>query len=143
MAELCCEIIQTIFNEFELNELLPYFKYSIKSLADQEQTSVLQQITSIAFLKEFIYKYWKNYVQEDNSLSKSLIGEINNYMSISHLFIQSLQSYFVPNLYQENFFNNTKQFEFHNNHESGTLYHFIYFSLYMLKKLTGVILLAV
>ena len=66
MAELCCEIIQTFFNRFrfngfELNELLPYFKHSIKLFTNQgELTSVLQQITSIAFLKEFISKYWEN-----------------------------------------------------------------------------------
>jgi hypothetical protein len=105
MAELCCEIIQTIFNEFKLDELSSYFKYSIKSFTDQDlssqQTFVLQQLTSIALLKEFISKYWKNYIQEDNSLSRSLIEEINSCMNINHSFIQFLQSYFVSNLYQD------------------------------------------
>ncbi|CAB5203338.1 unnamed protein product [Rhizophagus irregularis] len=82
MAESCCEIIQSIFNQFELNELLPYFKDSIESSTKQEDL-LLQQITSIAFLKEFINKYWKNYFQKDNFLSKSLIKEINNIMKIS------------------------------------------------------------
>ncbi|PKY22033.1 hypothetical protein RhiirB3_435815 [Rhizophagus irregularis] len=115
MAELCCEIIQSIFNEFKLNELSPYFKYSIKSFTDQDlssqQMSVLQQLTSIAFLKEFISKYWKNYIQKDNYLSKSLIEEINNCMNINHSLIQFLHSYFVPNLYQKKFFNGDKRLQ--------------------------------
>ncbi|PKY36438.1 hypothetical protein RhiirB3_459034 [Rhizophagus irregularis] len=84
MAEFCCEIIQSIFNRFEMNEMLPYFKNSIKSLMKQEYLP-LQQITSIAFLKEFINKYWKNYFQENNSISKSLVNEINDIMKIKQL----------------------------------------------------------
>ncbi|GBC14826.2 hypothetical protein GLOIN_2v432849 [Rhizophagus irregularis DAOM 181602=DAOM 197198] len=107
MAEFCCEIIQKIFSKFKLNELLPYFKNSIDSLMKQENLP-LQQITSIAFLKEFINKYWKNYFQEDNSLSKSLIKEINDIMKISD--VQSINSYFILDLYKKNSFN-IKQFE--------------------------------
>ncbi|UZO24837.1 uncharacterized protein OCT59_017131 [Rhizophagus irregularis] len=110
MAESCCEIIQTIFNKFELNEFLPCFMNSINLLMKQENLP-LQQITSIAFLKEFINKYWKNYFQEDNSLSKSLINEINDVMKISgYLFIQSMQTYFILNLYKQNSFD-IKQFK--------------------------------
>ncbi|PKY48629.1 hypothetical protein RhiirA4_525636 [Rhizophagus irregularis] len=107
MAEFCCEIIQKIFSKFKLNELLPYFKNSIEILMKQENLP-LQQITSIAFLKEFINKYWKNYFQEDNSLSKSLIKEINDIMKISD--VQSINSYFILDLYKKNSFN-IKQFE--------------------------------
>ncbi|PKC59355.1 hypothetical protein RhiirA1_493118 [Rhizophagus irregularis] len=107
MAEFCCEIIQKIFSKFKLNELLPYFKNSINSLMKQENLP-LQQITLIAFLKEFINKYWKNYFQEDNSLSKSLIKEINDIMKISD--VQSINSYFILDLYKKNSFN-IKQFE--------------------------------
>ncbi|GBC14823.1 hypothetical protein GLOIN_2v1781959 [Rhizophagus irregularis DAOM 181602=DAOM 197198] len=110
MAESCCEIIQSIFNQFELNELLPYFKNSIESSTNQEDLP-LQQITSIAFLKEFINKYWKNYFQKDNSLSKSLIKEINNVMKISgNLFMHSIRSYFMLILYQQSSFD-IKQLE--------------------------------
>ncbi|PKC60440.1 hypothetical protein RhiirA1_539838, partial [Rhizophagus irregularis] len=104
MAEFCCEIIQSIFNRFEMNEMLPYFKNSIESLMKQEYLP-LQQITSIAFLKEFINKYWKNYFQENNSISKSLVNEINDIMKISgHLFIQSIKSYFMLDLYKQSSF---------------------------------------
>jgi hypothetical protein len=107
MAEFCCEAIQTIFNKFELNELLPYFKHSIESLMKQEDL-ILQQITSIAFLKEFINKYWKNYFQVDNSLSKSLIKEIKDIMEINgHV---SIQSYFMLDLYNQKSFD-IKQLE--------------------------------
>ncbi|GES72902.1 hypothetical protein GLOIN_2v432849 [Rhizophagus clarus] len=103
MAVICCEIIQPILNEFKLIELSTYFKYSIRLFTDQglssQRTSILQQLTSIAFLKEFISKYWKNYIQKDNFFSKSLIEEINNGMKINHSFIQYLQSYFISNLY--------------------------------------------
>ncbi|GBC06549.1 hypothetical protein RclHR1_06900002 [Rhizophagus clarus] len=105
MAEFCCETIQTIFNRFKLNELLPYFKNTIESLMKQEDLP-LQQITSIAFLKEFINKFWKNYFKKDNSLSKSLIKEINNIMKISgHPFIHSMQSYFILDLNKQCSFN--------------------------------------
>ncbi|CAB4390856.1 unnamed protein product [Rhizophagus irregularis] len=110
MAEFCCEIIQSIFNKFELNELVPYFKNSIESLMKQENLP-LQQITSIAFLKEFINKYWKNYFQENNSLSKSLVNEINDIMKINgHLFIQSIQYYSMLDLYKQSSFD-IKQLE--------------------------------
>ncbi|PKC50202.1 hypothetical protein RhiirA1_487077, partial [Rhizophagus irregularis] len=110
MAESCCEIIQSIFNQFELNELLPYFKDSIESSTKQEDL-LLQQITSIAFLKEFINKYWKNYFQKDNFLSKSLIKEINNIMKISgNLFMHSIRSYFMLISYQQSSFD-IKQLE--------------------------------
>ncbi|RGB33408.1 hypothetical protein C1646_816080 [Rhizophagus diaphanus] len=110
MAESCCDIIQSIFNQYELNELLLYFKNSIELFTKQEDL-LLQQITSIAFLKEFINKYWKNYFQKDNSLSKSLIKEINNIMKISsNLFMQSIQSYFMLILYQQSSFD-IKQLE--------------------------------
>ncbi|CAB4494066.1 unnamed protein product [Rhizophagus irregularis] len=110
MAWSCCEIIQSIFNQFELSELLPYFKNSIESFTNQEDL-LLQQITSIAFLKEFINKYWKNYFQKDNSLSKSLIKEINNVMKISvNLFMHSIRSYFMLILYQQSSFD-IKQLE--------------------------------
>ena len=53
MAELCCEIIQKIFSRFKLNELSPYFKHSIE-MCMKQQTFILQQITSMALLKEFL-----------------------------------------------------------------------------------------
>ncbi|GBC04613.1 hypothetical protein RclHR1_05780004 [Rhizophagus clarus] len=110
MAEFFCETIQPIFNKFKLDELLPNFKNSIESLMKQEDLP-LQQITSIAFLKEFINKFWKNYFEKVGSLSKSLIKEINNIMKINdHPFIQSLQSYFILDLNKQSSFN-TKQLE--------------------------------
>ncbi|CAG8451704.1 2343_t:CDS:2, partial [Funneliformis mosseae] len=46
---LSCEIIQSIFNEFELKELLPYFKHSIETITrsdlSSQHISTLQQIT--------------------------------------------------------------------------------------------------
>ncbi|UZO02840.1 uncharacterized protein OCT59_021318 [Rhizophagus irregularis] len=97
MAELCCEIIQNIFTEFDLKELSPYFKFSIETFTKQGDFP-LQQIASVALLKEFIFKFWDNYVKEDNSLSRSLVKEINECVIIDHSFIQSLRSYFLLEL---------------------------------------------
>lgn len=97
MAELCCEIIQNIFTEFDLKELSPYFKLSIETFTKQGDFP-LQQIASVALLKEFIFKFWNNYVKEDNSLSRSLVKEINECVIIDHSFIQSLRSYFLLEL---------------------------------------------
>ncbi len=73
MMEICCEIIQPFFNGFELKKLIPYFKHLIEHLIKQEdlalqQISALQQITLIAFLKEFTYKFWNHYMQKDKPL---------------------------------------------------------------------------
>ncbi|GBC04617.1 hypothetical protein RclHR1_05780008 [Rhizophagus clarus] len=113
MAELCCNVIQRIFSKFELNELSPYFKHAIKSFVQEDlllnQIFILQQITSIALLKEFINKFWKNYFQEDNSLSMSLIEEIKDVLKINnHPIIQFIQSYFVIDL---NSFDNVNRLE--------------------------------
>ncbi|UZO24840.1 uncharacterized protein OCT59_017134 [Rhizophagus irregularis] len=110
IAELCCNIIQKIFSKLEFNELLPYFKYAIESFVQEDlllqQIFILQQITSIAFLKEFINQFWKKYF----SLSSSMIKEINDIMKINNdnPFIQSIRSYFALEL---NSFNYIKQHE--------------------------------
>ncbi|CAB4443214.1 unnamed protein product [Rhizophagus irregularis] len=103
IMELCSKIIQTIFNEFELDELLLYFKDSIEAIITQKDLS-LQQMTSIAFLKEFINKFWNNYFQKNNSISKSLIQKINEALKNIHPSIKFIQSYFVLNLYQQSSF---------------------------------------
>ncbi|CAB5385552.1 unnamed protein product [Rhizophagus irregularis] len=103
IMELCSEIIQTIFNEFELDELLLYFKDSVEAIITQKDLS-LQQMTSIAFLKEFINKFWNNYFQKNNSISKSLIQKINEALKNIHPSIKFIQSYFVLNLYQQSSF---------------------------------------
>jgi hypothetical protein len=116
MTEICCEIIQTIFKKFELKELLPYFMNAIEFFMHKEdlllqQIFILQQLTSIAFLKEFINKFWNDYFKEDNSLSRSLIKEINYIMkNNNYSFTQSMKSYFVLGLYQQSAFD-TKQLE--------------------------------
>jgi hypothetical protein len=107
--ELCSEIIQTIFVKFELNELLLYFQYSVESIITQKDLP-LQQVTSIAYLKEFINKFWNNYFQKDNSLSKSLVQKINEVIKIEHSSIKFIQSYFVLNLNQQKSFD-IKQLE--------------------------------
>ncbi|PKC51692.1 hypothetical protein RhiirA1_543660 [Rhizophagus irregularis] len=109
IAELCCDIIQKIFSKFEFNELSPYFKYAIESFVQEDllsqQIFILQQITSIAFLKEFINQFWKKYF----SLSSSMIKEINDIMKINNnSFIQSIRFYFALEL---NSFDNIKHHE--------------------------------
>ena len=88
MAEICCEIIQNIFTEFKLEELLPYFKYSIEAFTAQGD-SALQKITSIALLREFIHEFWKNYIQKNNSSSERFKICCNRFISIVLLRIDS------------------------------------------------------
>ncbi|CAG8623037.1 11993_t:CDS:2 [Funneliformis mosseae] len=90
---------------FELAKLKPYFKYSVEPFLKHgdlalQQLSSLQQITSIAFLKEFVHKFWENYMQKNNSLSRSLVKEINDCMKNNQSFIQSLKSYFLIGIKQ-------------------------------------------
>src|SRR5205814_1962584 len=91
-AEFCCEIIQTIFNEYELKELIPYFKHSVENFKGHFDL-VLQHLTATAFLKEFVFKFLENYTRED-SLPKSLIKEVNDCLNIKHPNIRSIKSYF-------------------------------------------------
>ena len=74
MAELCCEIIQENFNVFELKKLTPYFKNSVEIYM---KDLALQRITAIAFLKEFVIKFWDHCKKEENILSKLLIDIFN------------------------------------------------------------------
>ncbi|CAG8465174.1 181_t:CDS:2 [Funneliformis mosseae] len=77
VAEICCELIQPFFNSFELKDLSPYFIHLIGTFTNHlvcQQLSALQQVIATAFLKEFAYKFWKNYTQEDLG---TLVKEIN------------------------------------------------------------------
>ncbi|CAB4443216.1 unnamed protein product [Rhizophagus irregularis] len=102
--------LESDVRKLEFNELSPYFKYAIESFVQEDlllqQIFILQQITSIAFLKEFINQFWKKYF----SLSSSMIKEINDIMKINNdnPFIQSIRSYFALEL---NSFDYIKQHE--------------------------------
>ncbi|CAG8539341.1 15452_t:CDS:2 [Funneliformis caledonium] len=100
-------LLQKIYDEEEYEQDLdillslysvePFLKHGDLAL---QQLSSLQQITSIAFLKEFVHKFWENYMQKNNSLSRSLVKEINDCMKNNQSFIQSLKSYFLIGIKQ-------------------------------------------
>ncbi|CAB4482658.1 unnamed protein product [Rhizophagus irregularis] len=76
MATLCCDTIeQTFFMNKELENLTAYFGPVLEALYKQERPS-LQKITSIALLKEFVRRFWDNFIQEDRN---SFIAEENNF----------------------------------------------------------------
>ncbi|CAG8677102.1 5503_t:CDS:2, partial [Funneliformis mosseae] len=92
IAVRCCEVIQSIFSEFNLNELLPYFKHSNETFTKQ---GVLQQIILIAFLKELIYKFWKDFIQADNRLwtNDVKIGFVERFFPTGLLVSHAYNSY--------------------------------------------------
>jgi hypothetical protein len=106
MGKLCCEIIQSIFSEFDYMELISYFPNFIENTTEH---FALQHITLISFLREFTVKFWKYYQQDENSLPKSSIIMINERLKIEHPLIQSFKSYF--SFEQKRFSISTKQFK--------------------------------
>jgi hypothetical protein len=125
MATLCCDVIeQTFFMNEELEKLAPLFVPALEALRRGKKTSKLQKITSIAFLKEFVRRFWDNFLQEDknspiaynkmeeeNFDSNELINQINNNMKFDHSLIFSLKIYFLRDLCQRDFsINDVRQF---------------------------------
>ncbi|GBB91806.1 hypothetical protein RclHR1_01920010 [Rhizophagus clarus] len=116
MATLCCDVIeQTFFMNEELESLTPLFVPALEALLN-EGAPKLQKITSIAFLKEFVRRFWDNFLQEDknspiaynkmeeeNFDSSELIKQINNNMKFEHPLIRSLKIYFLRDLCQRDF----------------------------------------
>ncbi|CAI2192020.1 19558_t:CDS:2, partial [Funneliformis geosporum] len=83
-----------------------YEKFTQKDLfigfdKDEVIQSLVFDITLVAFLKEFVYKFLKNYVQEDNSLFKSLIKEINDYLNLSMYFFDFTLDLWTSDIKQE------------------------------------------
>ncbi|RIA86037.1 hypothetical protein C1645_741134 [Glomus cerebriforme] len=115
MATLCCDVIeQTFFMNEEFENLAPYFGTVIEALYRQGRPA-LQKITAIAFLKEFVRRFWDSFLQDDRNRpiaynkmeeyfdSDELIDQINNYMNFSHPLIYSLKMYFLRDLRQRDF----------------------------------------
>jgi hypothetical protein len=92
MNEICCEIIQEFFKDYELKKLIPYFKNSVEIYM---KDIIFQHIISKAFLKEFAFKLWNYCKKEENLLPKSLINDINNCLKIKHPTIKNLKSCFL------------------------------------------------
>ncbi|PKK68874.1 hypothetical protein RhiirC2_867041 [Rhizophagus irregularis] len=84
MATLFCDIIQTTyFAQYNLIKLSPYLHYAIKTLCAKNIKALLK-ITAIAFMKEFVHKFWDSSIQvgksqliEFNFLNFKKIGDFN------------------------------------------------------------------
>ncbi|CAH1767289.1 15726_t:CDS:2, partial [Entrophospora sp. SA101] len=105
MSTLCCDVIQTLFETFELSDLANYFGFAAKAITNLG-TEALQKITAIAFLKVFVEGFWNECIQRHNyqqpivfDLMETdgavLIKEINDFMSIPNPLIHSLKIYFL------------------------------------------------
>ncbi|GBB96188.1 hypothetical protein RclHR1_00270034 [Rhizophagus clarus] len=118
MATLCCDIIeQAFFMNDDLTNLEPFFGHALEALyREGDGAPALQKITSIAYLKEFVRRFWDSFIQEDRNRpiaynrmeeddfdSAELINQINNYMNIAHPLIYSLKMYFLRDLRQRDF----------------------------------------
>ncbi|CAG8479091.1 963_t:CDS:10 [Gigaspora margarita] len=77
MATLCCDVLQkSFFSNCTLEYSAEYFQDAIGALLRPETgLSTLHRITSIAFLKEFVHRFWE-YTNSDNNVSNAI--EINN-----------------------------------------------------------------
>ncbi|GBB90017.1 hypothetical protein RclHR1_01690002 [Rhizophagus clarus] len=116
MATLCCDVIeQTFYINEELENLSAFFGPALEALYKQGSPA-LQIIASIALLKEFVRRFWDNFLQEDknspiayrkmeeeNFDSDELIDQINNNMNFAHPLINSLKFYFLRDLCQRDF----------------------------------------
>ncbi|PKY42427.1 hypothetical protein RhiirA4_397377 [Rhizophagus irregularis] len=116
MATLCCDVIeQTFYINEELENLSAFFVPALEALYRQGRPP-LQKIASIALLKEFVRRFWDNFLQEDknspiaykrmeeeNFDSDELIDQINNSMNLAHPMIISLKFYFLRDLCQRDF----------------------------------------
>ncbi|GES94812.1 hypothetical protein GLOIN_2v1481157 [Rhizophagus clarus] len=118
MATLCCDIIeQAFFMNNDLTNLEPFFGHAFEALyREGNGAPALQKITSIAYLKEFVRRFWDSFIQEDrnrpiayNMIEEDdfdggeLINLINNYMNLAHPLIYSLKMYFLRDLLQRDF----------------------------------------
>ncbi|CAB4443923.1 unnamed protein product [Rhizophagus irregularis] len=119
IKEICCEMIQAIFSEFELKELIFHFPNFIENITEN---SILQHITVIAFLKEFTVKFWKDYKQDENLLPESSIKMINEYVNINHPLVQSFKSYFSLSTNQIKIMSNKFPWIENNSNEEITYY---------------------
>ncbi|CAG8443124.1 10027_t:CDS:10 [Scutellospora calospora] len=116
IAALCCDIIQLeFFWECKLNQLAPYFRQAAGALYSPG-VQPLQRIVSIAFLKEFVQKFWDSMISKDvdkpiklpdmefNPFSgPALLEDINSSMSLTHPLIHSLKIYFLRDLRQRGY----------------------------------------
>ncbi|PKY17154.1 hypothetical protein RhiirB3_521757 [Rhizophagus irregularis] len=116
MATLCCDVIeQAFFMNDELKNLEPFFGHALEALYVQGGPA-LQKITSIAFLKEFVRRFWDSFIQEDKNRpiaytqmeeddfdSGEVIDQINTYMNFAHPLVYSLKMYFLRDLRQRDF----------------------------------------
>ncbi|RIA89917.1 hypothetical protein C1645_805996 [Glomus cerebriforme] len=115
MATLCCDVIeQTFFMNEELENLAPFFGQAVEALY-RKGRPILQKLTSIALLKEFVRRFWDSFLQEDknrpiaynkmeeDNFSDELINQINNIMTFAHPLIHSLKIYFLRELCRRNF----------------------------------------
>jgi hypothetical protein len=114
MAALFCDIIQTTyFARYDLMKLSLYLRYAIEALYAQN-TKALQKITAIAFMKEFVHKFWNatiqvsifqsiefkflNFMETEDFDPNQLLNQLNNYMELSNPLIHSLKIYFIRDL---------------------------------------------
>ncbi|CAB4488333.1 unnamed protein product [Rhizophagus irregularis] len=75
----------------------------------------LQKIVSIAFLKEFVRRFWDSFLPKDknnplvfdradeNNFNNEIINQINNILTFSHPLIHSLKIYFLRDLCRRGF----------------------------------------
>ncbi|CAG8777515.1 12602_t:CDS:1, partial [Acaulospora morrowiae] len=118
MAALCCDIIQeNYFSVLEMADMVNHFNPAAKTLI-ATGVQPLQQISAIAFLKEFVGRFWETTINEENfthpiTLNRmmevgqvdghAIIEQINDYMEKDHPLVHSLKIYFLRDLRARDF----------------------------------------
>ncbi|PKC05361.1 hypothetical protein RhiirA5_485721 [Rhizophagus irregularis] len=115
MATLCCDTIeQSFFMNEKLENFAAFFGPALEALYKQGRPP-LQKIVSIAFLKEFVRRFWDSFLPKDknnplvfdradeNNFNNEIINQINNILTFSHPLIHSLKIYFLRDLCRRGF----------------------------------------
>ena len=113
IAALFCDIIQkSYFAQYDLFELSPHFHYAIEALYANDVEG-LRKITAIAFLKEFVHKFWDDLIQDGilqpielnfDFFDLKFIDQINGVMDLPYESIHSLKIYFLRDLRNRGYF---------------------------------------
>ncbi|GBB84046.1 hypothetical protein RclHR1_10690009 [Rhizophagus clarus] len=118
MATLCCDTIeQTFFMNEELENFADFIEPALEALYKQG-IPLLQKITSIALLKEFVHRFWDSIIKKDNNnpdqieeddfdndfdINELLLDQINSILTFDHPLIHSLKIYFLRDLCRRDF----------------------------------------
>ncbi|CAG8490949.1 4682_t:CDS:10 [Ambispora gerdemannii] len=98
MATLCVDTIQKgFFVAFGIHDLASRFHQAIETLCDPKNSEPLQLLSSIAYFKEFVHKFWRSIDSFENSLNQEVQFTFMETEQTVNLIEDITQSLFLPN----------------------------------------------